>query len=88
MEELKKTPKPKKKPRELLNEFIDKNLQKEKDKFMEGRKHNLYGWEELRDEVVGSAKAIQNLNEEIAVYQQFIKEMGYTTAFRQWANSK
>lgn len=73
---------------EKLYEFIDKNIAKEKDKFVCGSKNYYYDWQELKDELTSSRKKAAEDNELLELYKAFIKDMNLTADFRKWSSNK
>lgn len=55
-----------KEPKQLVLEFINKKLQKEKDKWESGMKNDLYAWEFYADDFAKTSHEIENNKRERA----------------------
>lgn len=75
--------------REKLDEFIEKNYQKEKDKWAIGTKSQYYEWMNLKEELE-SDKALRELYDELfqefSLREKYLKETGQTKDFQEWRN--
>lgn len=80
------------KAEEKLNEFIEKNLKKEYDKFMCGSKNILTQWEDLRDTIKSMNATNEYVEEQrdlIKLHEEFMKSKGYTDRdFKEWLNAR
>ncbi len=80
------------KAEEKLNEFIEKNLKKEHDKFMCGSKNILTQWEDLRDTIKSMNATNEYIEEQrdlIKLHKEFMKSKGYTDRdFKEWLNAR
>ena len=76
------------KAKEKLNEYINKNIAKEKDKYACGSKNNYFEWQELKDELEGQTKQSQEEQDTIKLYREFVKQYGLEIEFRKWCNTR
>ena len=76
------------KAKEKLNEYINKNIAKEKDKYACGSKNNYFEWQELKDELEGQGKQSQEEQDTIKLYREFVKQYGLEIEFRKWCNTR
>ena len=76
------------KAKEKLNEYINKNIAKEKDKYACGSKNNYFEWQELKDELEGQTKQSLEEQEQIKLYREFVKQYGLEIEFRKWCNTR
>ena len=76
------------KAKEKLNEYINKNIAKEKDKYACGSKNNYFEWQELKDELEGQTKQSQEEQDTIKLYREFVKQYGLEVEFRKWCNTR
>ena len=76
------------KAKEKLNEYINKNIEKEKDKYACGSKNNYFEWQELKDELEGQTKQSQEEQDTIKLYREFVKQYGLEIEFRKWCNTR
>ena len=76
------------KAKEKLNEYINKNIAKEKDKYACGSKNNYFEWQELKDELEGQGKQSQEEQDTVKLYREFVKQYGLEIEFRKWCNTR
>lgn len=76
------------KAKEKLNEYINKNIAKEKDKFACGSKNNYFEWQEVKAELENRIKQSHEEQEQIKLYREFVKEYGLEVEFRKWCNTR
>lgn len=78
-------------PREKLKTFIEKNYAKEREKMMDGNKHQFYGWEDIKNEYeVQHSKNTEvtelNTNYQLAI--EYLKQAGLYSDFETWKRAK
>lgn len=81
----------KEKVREKVKAFIDKNCAKEHDKMMDGMKHDLYAWEEIRDEFESRHAKDAEADELALDYSramEYLKQAGLKGDFETWRRGK
>lgn len=80
------------KAEEKLEEFIEKNIKKEHDKFACGSKNILTQWEDLRDNIKSinaTNEYVQEQRDMITLYKEFMKSKGYTERdFKEWRENR
>ena len=78
----------KKTPKEQIEEFIQKHIAKEKDKWAIGAKSDYYAWEDALSDIRSRDTASRELHEALQAYKAFVKDMGLQADFRKWADGK
>lgn len=74
----------KKAPKEKIEEFIQSQIKKEKDKWAVGMKSDYYAWCGCLDDWRSKDSNVKELYEEVQMHKTFLKEMGLEAEFRKW----
>lgn len=75
------------KARERLDEFIEKNINREKDKWAVGSKSNYYEWLDLKNELQGDRdlrELYQEIVQEFSLREKYLKSTGQYEDFKEW----
>ena len=74
----------KKAPKDQIEEFIQKHISKEKDKWAIGAKSDYYAWEDALADIRSRDTSSRELSEALQAYKAFVKEIGLEADFRKW----
>lgn len=74
----------KKTPKDQIEEFIQKHIDKEKDKWAIGAKSDYYAWEDALSDIRSRDTSSRELSEALQAYKTFVKDMGLEADFRKW----
>ena len=76
------------KAEEKLNEYINKNIEKEKDKFACGSKNYYYDWQELKDDIEHKSIQLKECRDIMYNFEMFLKDMNLMTDYRKWLDNQ